>query len=238
MTNLDIHLHELVLANRILSREGVVDAFGHASIRHPDDPEKFFLSRSLAPELVCAGDLMVYDLDGAPIDQQDRAVYAERFIHAGIYETRRDVNAVIHNHAYTVVPFTVTDAPLRPISHTSGIIGEVSPVWDIADNFGDTDMLVVNMDQARDLAKTLGGGTTALMRGHGCVVAGGTIREAVMTAVYLLVNARLLLDALRLGTPKYLSPGEVALSTERHRKPLGMNRAWDYWVSRADTSDL
>lgn len=238
MTDLADALHELALANRILAREDVVDAFGHVSIRHPGDPEKFILSRSLAPGLVRADDLMVFELDGAAIDRRDRHVYAERFIHAGVYEARPDVNAVIHNHAYSVVPFTVTDAPLRPISHTSGSIGEASPVWDIGDRFGDTNMLVVNMEQARDLAKTLGSGTTALMRGHGAVVAGATLRETVMTAVYLLVSARLLLDALRLGEPKYLSPGEVALTTELNQRPLGLNRAWDYWVSRADTSDL
>lgn len=231
-------MRELVVANRILAREGVVDAFGHASIRHPGEPGRYIMARSRAPELVTIDDLMVFEADGAPLDPQGRAVYAERFIHAGLYEARPDIGAVIHNHSHAVIPFTVTDVPLRPIVHVAGPMGERAPVWDIREKFGDTDLLVVTLEQGRDLARAVGTGSVALMRGHGCVVAGRSIREAVMVAVYLQVNARLLMDALRLGAPRYLSPGEVKLTSQRQVSPLALDRAWEYWCRRAGAGTL
>lgn len=233
MDNLEHMLNDLIDANHILAHEGVVDAFGHASIRDPRNPEHFIMSRARAPELVEREDLITFDRLGEPVISDGRSVYAERFIHAGIYEARSEVNAVIHNHAYTVVPFSVSDVPLRPIAHVAGVIGNEAPVWDISEKFGDTDMLVVNMEQARDLAQTLAGNPVVLMRGHGCVVVGETIKQAVMTAIYLLVNAQLLLDALRLGSPKYLSPGEVKLTSAKQLGPIGIERTWEYWVKRA-----
>jgi HCOMODA/2-hydroxy-3-carboxy-muconic semialdehyde decarboxylase len=229
-------LRDLVAANRILAREGVVDGFGHASIRHPEQPGRFILSRSRAPELVAMDDLMVFEPDGAPVDPQGRALYAERFIHAALYEARPDVGAVIHNHSHAVIPFSVTDVPLRPMIHLAGSIGDRPPVWDIRTRFGDTDMLVVTMEQGRDLASTVGAGRVALMRGHGCVVAGATIREAVMIAIYLQINAALQMEAMRLGEPRFLTPGEVALTGKL--APLGVDRAWEYWRRRAGAEDL
>jgi ribulose-5-phosphate 4-epimerase/fuculose-1-phosphate aldolase len=231
-------MRELVVANRILACEEVVDGFGHASIRHPEQPHRFIMSRSRAPALVGIDDLMVFEMHGTPVDPQGRALYAERFIHSGIYEARPDVGAVIHNHSHAVIPFSVTGVPIRPLLHIAGTIGERPPVWDIRDRFGDTDMLVVTMEQGRDLARTLGAGTVALMRGHGCVVAGRGIREAVMIAVYLQVNAKLQMDAMRLGEPRYLTQGEVGLTGAKHLTALGLDRAWEYWRQRADTSDL
>jgi ribulose-5-phosphate 4-epimerase/fuculose-1-phosphate aldolase len=227
------HLHDLVLANRILANEGVVDAFGHVSIRSPENPHRYFMSRSRAPELVTAGDLMEFSLDGEAIDLQERTPYGERMIHGAVYETRPEINAVIHNHAYEMIPFGVTGVPLRPVMHCCGIIGTDIPTWDIRDRFGETDHLVVNMEQGRDLAHCLGGRRVALMKRHGCVIAGKTLPEAVMTAIYLQVNAKLLLQSLQLGKPDYLSPAEADKCAARLLSPLGLDRAWEYWCMRA-----
>ena len=160
-------------------------------------------------------------------------MYSERPIHGGVYEARPDVMAVVHNHSQPVVPFGVTGVPLRPIFHLSAIIGDDIPVWDIRDNFGDTNLLVTTMPQGRDLAATLGPRRVSLMRGHGCVVAGHSLKEAVMASVYLQVNARLLLESLRLGDVEYLSPGEIAAMSEGQVQPRTMARAWEYWAVRA-----
>ena len=233
MTDLSTNLQDLVTANRILAHEGVVDAFGHVSFRHPENPDRYWLSRSRAPELVDAEDLMEYTLEGDPLDQQGRTMYAERPIHGGVYQARPDVQAVIHNHSMAVIPYGVTNTPLRPIFHLAAVIGEQVPVWDIHDTFGDTNMLVTTMDQGHDLAKTLGEGRVALMRGHGCVVAGASIRTAVMTSIYLQVNAQLLSESLRMGEVNYMSPGEVDLMGQTQVRPLSGDRAWEYWARRA-----
>lgn len=231
-------MRDLVFANRILAHEGVVDAFGHVSMRHPDDPERYFLSRSRAPELITADDIMEFTLDGEAIDGRDRRPYGERPIHGAIYEMRADVSSVVHNHALELIPFGVTDTKLRPIVHVGAPIGADIPTWDIRDEFGDTDHLVVTMEQGRDLASRLGGGRVALMRGHGGVVAGATVREAVLTAVYLRINARLQLMSMPLGAPNFLTPKEVELCTERQFSPLAIDRAWEYWCARAGCEDL
>ena len=231
-------LQELVTANRILARERVVDAYGHVSIRHPSRPDRYILSQSRAPDLVDVTDLMEYTLEGEPIDQHGRTMYSERPIHGGIYEARDDVLAVVHNHSTTVVPFTVTDTPLKPMFHLAAIIGYELPVWDIRDNFGDTTMLVTTMEQGRDLAQCLEDRRVALMRGHGCVIAGKSVREVVMGSVYLQVNAGLLLDYLGLGEVKYLTQGEVELMTEGQMRPTSQDRAWEYWANRAGRGDI
>jgi HCOMODA/2-hydroxy-3-carboxy-muconic semialdehyde decarboxylase len=146
-------------------------------------------------------------------------MYSERPIHGGIYEARDDVLAIVHNHSATVVPFTVTDTPLRPMFHLAALIGPELPVWDIRDNFQDTSMLVTTMDQGRDLARSLGDRRVALMRGHGCVIAGKSIREVVMASIYLQVNGGLLLESLRLGDVKYMTPGEIELMSEGQMRP-------------------
>ena len=233
MSDLERQLYDLVTANRILAREDVVDAYGHVSIRHPDDPGRYWLSRSRAPELVETSDLMEYTLENEPIDQQGREMYSERPIHGGVYEARPDVMAVVHNHSQPVVPFGVTGVPLRPMFHLAALIGDDIPVWDIRDNFGDTNLLVTSNAQGRDLAATLGPRRVALMRGHGCVVAGGSLKEAVMASVYLQVNARLLLESLRLSDVTYLSPGEIAAMSAGQVQPRTMGRAWEYWATRA-----
>ncbi|HXH07659.1 MAG TPA: class II aldolase/adducin family protein [Vicinamibacterales bacterium] len=225
-------LEELVTANRILAREGVVDAFGHVSVRHPARPDRFILSRARPPQCVVAADLMEFALDGAPIAPAGRPLYAERFIHAGVYEARPDVAAVVHTHSASVIPFGVTGVPLRPLLHMCASIGTCVPVWDSRAKFGDTNLLVTDMAMARDLAATLGPRPAALMRGHGCVVVGRSLREAVFTAVYLELNADLQLKARALGAVTFLTDGEID-AVLRRRGAFTYERAWEYWCHRA-----
>lgn len=230
---------DLAIANRILAREGVVDAYGHVSLRLPNSPERFLLSRSRSPELVIPGDIMEFGSDGEVADKADsRGPYLERYIHAAIYAARPDIAAVVHNHSPAVVPFTVTATPLRPLIHVAGLMGAHVPLWDIRDRFGDTNLLVANIDQGRDLARSLGAATTILMRGHGVTIAGNSLKEAVITSVYVQLNAILQMDAMRLGAVKYLSEGEVQLTREMTLLPNVTNRVWDYLTSRADLRGL
>src|SRR6266540_5229447 len=236
MAQLDHLIEELVTANRILAHEGVVDSFGHISVRHPDNPQRYFLSRSRAPDCIERNDIMEFTLDGTPVVPRGRAPYLERFIHGALYEARPDVMSVVHNHSESVIPFGVTGKKIRPIFHMGASIGHEVPVWDSHDHFGDTALLVENMEMGRDLAKLIGSGGTALMRGHGATVAGRNIRHAVYVSVYLEVNARLQKQAMDmvadLGEVKYLHPGEVDKVAERTGS-YGINRAWENWCRRA-----
>jgi HCOMODA/2-hydroxy-3-carboxy-muconic semialdehyde decarboxylase len=226
-------LTRLVAANRILANEAVVDAFGHVSVRDPRNADRFWLSRSRSPALVELDDLMEFTLDGTAVDARGRTAYGERMIHAAVYAARADVQSVVHHHAYGVLPFTITSEPLRPVVHTASVIGAEIPVWDIGARFGATDMLVRTLEQGRDLAATLADNTCALLRGHGAVVVGTSIQRAVLTAIYLQVNANVLLQALPLGTPKALSPEEIASSAEAQFSPLALDRSWEYFCQRA-----
>ena len=219
-------------ANRILAREGVVDAFGHVSIRHPERLDRFILSRARAPECIEIDDLMEFTLDGTPIEPRGRKPYAERYIHAAVYEARADVRAVVHNHSPSVIPFGITGTPLRPVMHMCASMGAHVPLWDSRTAFGDTNLLVTNMAMARDLASSLGARPVALMRGHGCVVAGRSLRDVVFNSIYLELNANLQLKASALGEITFLSDGEIEaiLST---RASFTYERAWEYWCRRA-----
>jgi ribulose-5-phosphate 4-epimerase/fuculose-1-phosphate aldolase len=235
-TNRDTLYEELVSANRILANEGVVDAFGHVSVRDPENPLRYVMSRGRAPELVEREDIMEFELDGTPIDDSIGKPYLERHIHGAIYETRPDVCAVVHSHSRSVVPFSVSDERIRPVMHSCATIGECVPVWDSQTSFGDTNLLIGSMEIARDFAKVLGKNSGALMRGHGSTVAGHSLRAVVYTAVYLEVNARLQMDAMRLGRVTYLSKGEIEIIESRLRdtKPgEGYDRAWEYWCNNA-----
>lgn len=241
MRGLDSLLQDLVVANRILAREEVVDAYGHVSVRHPESPGRFFLARSLSPELVERDDIVELGLDGEPAGEESRALYLERFIHAAVYEARPDVCSVVHAHAEDTLPFGIAPAtPLRPVIHSGSFIGPEVPVWDIADRFGDTNLLVTNMEQGRDLARCLGGGNVALMRGHGFAAAGRSIIEAVRLSVYLPRNARTLLRARQLGGEiTYLSRGEIE-ARNRGYSPYSPEtwRAWEHWATRAGCSHM
>src|SRR5208282_5698746 len=240
MSQLDDLLRDLVVANRILSHEDVVDAYGHISVRHPDNPKRFFMSRSRAPELVERHDLIEFDQEGEPVSDK-RQPYLERFIHAAIFEARPDVTAVVHAHAEDTLAFGVAGATrLRPVVHSGAFIGPEVPVWDIADNFGDTNLLVTDMAQGRDLAKCLGGNNVALMRGHGFAAASRSLIEVVRMSVYLPRNARALLKAKQLGGEiKYLSQGEID-ARNRGYGPYSVEtwRAWQYWANKAGVGNL
>jgi HCOMODA/2-hydroxy-3-carboxy-muconic semialdehyde decarboxylase len=236
MGSLDTIIQELVVANRILAHEDVVDAYGHISVRSPDNPRHFFIARSLAPELVERDDIIELGLDGQPVREESRPLYLERFIHAAIYEARSDVQAVVHAHAEEILPFGIARAtPLRPVIHSGSFIGANVPVWDIADRFGDTNLLVTNMEQGRDLAKCLAGNNVALMRGHGFASAARSIIEVVRMSVYLPRNARALLRAKQLGGEiTYLRHGEID-ARNRGYSPHSPEtwRAWEYWAKKA-----
>jgi len=233
MTALTDAIDNLVTANRILARENVVDAFGHISMRHPDDPSRYFLACSRSPELVEADDILEFSLDNQCIDDRGKSLCIERPIHGALYQARPDILSVIHNHSTAVIPFGVTKTPLRPIVHVAARIGHQVPVWDIHDDFGDTDILVSSNDQGHSLARAMGNGRVILMRGHGATVAGFSVQDAVMTAVYLQVNAQLQMEAMRLGEVTYLHPGEVDVRLARSQKFLGNDRAWEYMSRRA-----
>src|SRR5258708_30212580 len=225
-------IEELVTANRILAREGVVDSFGHISVRHPDNPQRYPPSRSRAPDCIERGDIMEFALDGRPVDPRGRAPYLERFIHGALYEARPDIMAVVHNHSESVIPFGVTGDKINPIFHMGASIGYDVPVWVSHERFGDTALLVENMEMGRDLAKRIGAGATALMRGHGATVAGKNIRQAVYISVYLEVNARLQKQAMDMGEVKFLTAGEVDKVASRTGS-YGINRACENWCRRA-----
>jgi ribulose-5-phosphate 4-epimerase/fuculose-1-phosphate aldolase len=231
-------VRDLVLANRILSRENVIDDFGHVSVRHPTDPNRYFLSRSRSPEIVVRDDIMEFALDGAPIAQNGRRMYAERAIHGAIYLARPDVQAVAHHHTRSVLPFTVTDVPLKPLFHMGAVIGHEVRVWDSQPEFGDTNMLVDDLPKGHSLARTLANGRVVLLRGHGSVCAAASLPAVCFVSIYLKENADLLLKTLPFGLPKYLSPGEIDQTADMLLSPIPLSRAWDYWIARAGFSGL
>src|SRR5262245_18538648 len=181
-------LDDLVAANRILAAHGVVDGYGHVSARHPRDPNRYLLARSLEAELVTAGDMMEYDLDNAPLDGSGRAMYVERFIHGEIYKMRPDVGAIVHQHSPSVIPFAAATVALQPFYHMSAFVGEGVPVFEIRDAAGMTDMLIRDAALGQALARTLGQHPAALMRGHGAVVVAGALPVAVGRSIYLELN--------------------------------------------------
>jgi ribulose-5-phosphate 4-epimerase/fuculose-1-phosphate aldolase len=229
-------IEDLVAANHILEQQRVVDTFGHISVRHPTKPDRFLLSRARAPDLVESSDILEFALNGDPIDASGPKPYLERFIHAALYAARPDVNSVVHSHSRTVIPFSISEVKLRPVAHICATIGEEVPVWDSHDNFGDTGMLIGNLDTGRDFARLFGNASSVLMRGHGSTVVGDSIKEAVFTAIHLEVNAELQLKALQLGAVKYLTRGEVEQVAARFRAGKsgeGFDRAWEYWCRQA-----
>ena len=225
---------DLVVANRILYSQGVVDGFGHISARSPTDPGHFFMARSVAPSSVTQADIMEFDADGKPLAGDTRLPYAERFIHSEIYKARSDVMAVVHAHAPSVIGFGITGVPLRPVYHMSGFLGKTVPVFEMRDAMAghpDTDLLVKSPVLGARLAEKLGRNTVVLMRGHGFTAVAPSVPVAVFRAVYADQNARIQGDALKLGTPKYLSDQEAAL-TQQTMEGLSM-RSWEMWKKQA-----
>lgn len=231
--NIEATVRDLVIANRILAHEGVIDDFGHVSVRHPERPDRYFLARSRSPEIVTVDDIVEFELDGTPVQPETRKLYKERALHGAIYMDRPDVNAVAHHHARSVLPFTITDLALRPVFHMAAVIGVEVPKWDSQAEFGDTDMLVDDLPKGHSLARALGKGTSAILRGHGSVCAAQTLAAVCFISVYLAENARVLLETLPHGTPTYLTPGEVEKTAEMMLSDLPMERAWAYYTARA-----
>ena len=230
MTDLNQLKEDLVTANRILADHNVLDSFGHVSIRHPDNADHFLMARARAPMCVEIDDIMEFTFDGKVVGPEAGKPYSERFIHGAILEARPDVKSVVHNHSPNIVPFSVVKKQcFCAIMHMASPVGRDVPNWDIRDKFGDsTNLLVTNMDMARDLAKSLGMRTVALMRGHGCVVVGRSLREAVFTSIYTEINAQMLGKALAMGEVTYLSDGEIAAST-KGRAGFTLERGWENW---------
>ncbi|HLF76770.1 MAG TPA: class II aldolase/adducin family protein [Dehalococcoidia bacterium] len=226
-------LEDLVAAYRILAEHGVIDAYGHVSVRSDQRPDRYFLARSLAPELVTEDDLLEYDLDSNPIDARGHESVLERFIHGEVYKARPDVISVVHNHSPSVVPFSITSVQLRPIFHMAAFIGEGVPNFEIRDIQHGTDLLVRTPDLGLALALALGDKPAALMRGHGAVVVGESVARAVGRSVYLEASARMQAQAIALAGPNgritYLDDAEVAAAVPRQ----DYSRAWPLWREKA-----
>lgn len=225
-------LRDLVAANRVLARRGILDGYGHVSVRDPRAPGRYLLAWARAPELVEEGDVVVHDLDSASVAAEARPLYSERFIHGELYRARPDVSAVVHHHAPPLIAFGITAAPLRPVYHMSAFVGEGIPVFEIREAAGAaTDMLVRTPALARALAETVGAGPGALMRGHGAVVVGASLAQVVGRCIYMELNARIQLEALRLGgAVRYLDPEEARLAA---RTTGEYERAWELWKREA-----
>lgn len=232
-------ISELVIANRLVAHLRLVDSFGHVSVRNPENPGRYFMSRARAPGLVTKEDILEFKLDSSLIDLRGLRPYSERFIHGCLYKSRPDVMAICHNHAHELLPLAVTKTPMRPALHTAAVIGHEVPVWDIRDQFGDSNMLVTSNEMGDSLASAVGNGKAALMRGHGSVVTGKTVQDAVFSTFYLRLNAEIVIKAICMGHAiTYLSPGEVNLSGELHGQSLAQGRAWEDWCSQAGVGNL
>jgi ribulose-5-phosphate 4-epimerase/fuculose-1-phosphate aldolase len=230
-------IDDLVIGNRILYDQDVVDGYGHISARDPRHPERFLMSRARAPGLVEAADIMTFGLDGELVRDDPRPIYSERFIHSEVYKARPDVHSVVHSHSPTVIPFTVTQVPLKPIR--APFLYPDVPLFDTRDVAGFTNLLISNSALGRALAQKLGQNSVALLRGHGNVVVGGSVRIAVYRAIYTEANAKLLLQAKMLGGPiNYLAPEEAALMEKGQAHPRpghghGHDRTWEMWAAEA-----
>lgn len=220
---------DLVIANRILADQGVLDAFGHVSVRHEARPDSFLLARNMAPAQVTAEDIRAFSFDGAAVDGRGDRPYLERFIHGSIYRARPDVQAIVHSHSPAVVPFSVSRASrMRPVCHMSGFLGGDVPRFEIRDVAGDSsDLLVRDEDLGDALARTLGNANIVLMRGHGCTVVAHSLKVVVYRAVYAEVNARLQAQAIQLGDPVYLTDAEARAAAVCNEGQV--ERPWNLW---------
>jgi len=231
---LDETRYEVALANRIVANEGVLDAFGHISARHPTDPGRYLLSRSRSPELVEPADVLEYTLDSEPVKPPTVNLYSERVIHGCIYEVRDDVGAVSHHHSPAIMPFAIAGVDIYPVYHLGAIMGATAPFWDSRDDFGDTNLLVATREQGQSLARGLGKHDVVMMRRHGATAVGTDLRNVVFRTIYMCRNAEYQLKAMALGTAGRLYPGEIDMAGALHRQPNVVSRAWEYWCMRLD----
>jgi HCOMODA/2-hydroxy-3-carboxy-muconic semialdehyde decarboxylase len=200
-------------------------------VRHPEKPDRYLLARSIAPAVVRREDILEFDLESNAVDARGARPYLERFIHGEIYRVRPDVHAVVHSHSPAVIPFSVTDTPLQPIFHLGGFLGAGAPIFEIRESGGaETDMLIRTPDLGAELAATLGTAAYALMRGHGSVAVGVSLKQAVYRAIYAEVNARLQADAARLGEITFLNPAEAANAAATNDQMV--DRPWELWKMR------
>jgi HCOMODA/2-hydroxy-3-carboxy-muconic semialdehyde decarboxylase len=229
----DALVDDLVLANHILFDQGVVDAFGHVSVRHDKRPNHFLLARNMAPGRVTAEDIVEFDADSQPVNAQGRKVYLERFIHGEIYRRRKDVIAIVHSHSHSIIPLSVSGSTrLRALFHMAGFVGQSAPVFEIRETAGDsTDLLIRNNELGVALAEKFDGSEIVLMRGHGSTVVGYSLQQVVYRAVYAELNAQYQLEALRLGDVVYLSEGESRTTSQVIEAQA--QRPWDLWVEQA-----
>jgi HCOMODA/2-hydroxy-3-carboxy-muconic semialdehyde decarboxylase len=223
---------ELALANRIAANEGVLDTFGHVSMRHPENPNRYLLSCSSAPDMVTADGLIEYDLDSNPVRDPGQPQYSERVIHGEIYKARPDVNAVCHHHAPGIMPFVIAGVPIVPVFHLGASMGPPPPFWDSRDEFGDTNLLVAKPEEGASLARALGSNTMVLMRRHGATVVGRNLRELVFATIYSARNAEYQLGAQVLGNVSPLSAGETEMAGAIHRNIGPLTRAYEVWQRR------
>lgn len=231
-------LEDLVLAYRILAAHGVVDAYGHASLRSPSNPSRYYISRSLAPELVTIDDIVELDLDSDPVARgEGRGLYLERFIHGEIYKTHPHVNAVVHNHSPSVIPFSATNVHLQPLINTAAFVGKGIPTFEIRDFQTDGDILIDSHFLGNALAGVLGPHPAALMRGHGAVVVGGSIAEAVIRSVYLELSAKIQAQTMQIAGPgghiNFYTPAEVEAVVTRQDAKQTWRRPWNMWRESA-----
>lgn len=234
MTALERAINDLVIANRILAHHGVFDEYGHVSMRHPGDASRFLLARDCPAAFVEPGDILEFALDGSQVADDNRPLCAERFLHAAIYAARGEVKSVLCAGSEDVLPFSVTPVTLRAMLGTVGDMGTSVPVWDIAEKFGDgTDLLVSDMERARDLAQCLGSYRVVLRRGVGFVTTGRTLNDAVKTSVYIPKNARTLAQSLEFGPIRPISQGEVDQRLAIDPESNAMRRGWEYWAREA-----
>ena len=222
----------LAEAYRMVANEGILDAFGHISVRNPNNPQRYFLSRSRAPGLVEASDIMEYDLDSDPIVPPTTRPYSERVIHGEIFKARPDVNAVCHHHAPAIMPFAISGVPLQPVFHLGAAMGQYAPFWDSRDEFGDTNLLVVKPEEGASLARALGPHNVVVMRRHGATIVGGDLRELVFRVIYSARNAEYQLAAHMLGHVSPLTAGEAKMASGLNLAPGPVARAHEFWVRR------
>jgi HCOMODA/2-hydroxy-3-carboxy-muconic semialdehyde decarboxylase len=231
-------VEELALANRILAHEGVLDAFGHVSVRHPTNPNRYLLSRSRSPLLIEPDDILEFTLNSEPVRPPKALLYAERVIHGCIYQARRDVVAVCHHHAPAVMPFCIAGKPIIPVFHLGAAMGETAPFWDQHDEFGDTNLLVVKPEEGQSLARALGQHSAVLMNRHGATVVGTNLKELVARSIFMCQNADYQMRSLALGSPERLHPGEVKLAGTLSALPNVVTRTWEYWSMRLEASGV
>jgi ribulose-5-phosphate 4-epimerase/fuculose-1-phosphate aldolase len=236
-SSLDQVRNEVARANRILANEDVLDGFGHVSVRHPNDPNRYLLSRSRSPELIQASDILEFTLDSEPVRPPTVALYAERVIHGCIYQARPDVNAVVHHHAAAIMPFVIAGVDVIPVFHLGAAMGEKAPFWNQADEFGDTNMLVVKPEEGRSLAKALGEHTMVLMRNHGATVVASDLRELLFRTIFARDNALYQMQAALLGKVTRIRSGETELAGALAKLPTAVNRASEYWSVRLDKAE-